>query len=109
MPVAWAAVLLPGRVPWSRPCRRVLLTPCGIYRQHNAAYPLLSQGLKYLGFPTTVVSLSHSLTSSLLPRWVSLRGFRVKCQLMSNKVCSSFCGGEAARGAEVSGCPRCYT
>lgn len=107
--MAWAAVLLPGRVPWSRPCRRVLLTPCGIYRQHNAAYPLLSQGLKYLGFPTTVVSLSHSLTSSLLPRWVSLRGFRVKCQLMSNKVCSFFCSGEAARGVEVSGCPRCYT
>lgn len=79
MPVAWAAVLLPGRVPWSRPRRRALLTPCSIYRQRNAADPLLSQGLKYLGFPTTAASLSHSLTSSLLPRWVSLSGFRVKC------------------------------
>lgn len=62
------------------------LMPCGICRQHNAADPLPSQGLKYSGFPTTVVSLGHGLASPLLPCWVSPSGFRAQCLLKSNKL-----------------------
>lgn len=77
------------------------LTPCGVCHRRNTADPLLSRGLKWSGFPTTMVPLSPGLTSSLLPRWVSPSSFRARCLLKSNKVCSSLA---AARSVAVPGC-----
>lgn len=62
--------------------------PCAVHRWCSAADPILSQGLKYSGFPAAVVSLSHSLTSSLLPSRVSPSGVRARCLFVPRKGCT---------------------
>lgn len=103
---SWRGRELPARprAMWSP---RVLpappRVPCTVRRWCSAADPILSQGLKYSGFPAAAVSLSHSLTSSLLPSHVSPSGVRARCLFVPRK------GSTAARrlvvrrqqGAEV--------